>query len=112
MRRSPRSSKRGIKPWAPILVLVIVAVAGTTILTTTADLGDLMVRQAQQSPQGANMTEEQQEALRQRMNGPAVRVIAYIPVVILPLMMAVVAGIYFGLFLLLGSSAGYKQFLC
>ena len=90
---------------------MIVAVIGTTVFTANVNLGELLIRQAQQSPQGANMTEEQQEAIRQRMNSPAIRVIAYVQAVaFLPLMLAVVSGVYFGLFLLLGSSGGYKQF--
>ena len=67
---------------------------------------------AQTAQQGNSIPEDQQEAVTALFNSPVLAfVIRALPAVFVPLMFLLVAGIYFCLFLIFGSTARYIQYL-
>lgn len=101
----------GVRPWVPVAVHILAGVLLIAVLISRVDLGAMIAAQAAQS-QGANMNEEAQEAMSTLFNSPvATALIASTPVLTVPIMFLFVAGIYFGMFLILGSTARYGQYL-
>ncbi len=100
-----------VRPWAAILVLTIVGLISAGVITATVDPAEMALRAMEQSPQGANLTEEQKEQFVERLNNPAVRYIGFAGALVGPMVLIVVlSGIYFGIFMILGSSAKYGKF--
>lgn len=100
-----------VRPWAAILVLTIVGLISAGVITATVDPAEMALRAMEQSPQGANLTEEQKEQFVERLNNPAVRYIGFAGALVGPTVLIVVlSGIYFGIFMILGSSAKYGKF--
>ena len=100
-----------VRPWAAILVLTIVGLISAGVITATVDSAEMALRAMEQSPQGANLTEEQKEQFVERLNNPAVRYIGFAGALVGPTVLIVVlSGIYFGIFMILGSSAKYGKF--
>ena len=95
-----------VRSWAAILVLTIVGLISTGVITATVDPAEMALRAMEQSPQGANLTEEQKGQFVERLNNPAVRYIGFAGALVGPtVLIAVLSGIYFGIFMILGSSA-------
>ena len=100
-----------VRPWAAILVLTIVGLISAGVITATIDPAEMALRAMEQSPQGGNLTEEQKEQFVERLNNPAVRYIGFAWALVGPtVLIAVLSGIYFGIFMILGSSAKYRRF--
>ena len=111
-----------VRPWAAILVLTIVGLISAGVITATVDPAEMALRAMEQSPQGANLTEEQKEQFVERLNNPAVRYIGFAGALVGPtvgfagalvgptVLIVVLSGIYFGIFMILGSSAKYGKF--
>jgi hypothetical protein len=95
----------------PIVFLVLCSIAGGTLLMSKLSPADLAMRAIERSPQGANMTDEQKEQLRQRINSPIARVFAVTSAAISPIVMVlIVASLYFGIFTIVGRDGTYKAF--
>ena len=99
-----------VRPWAAILVLTIVGLISAGVITATVDPAEMALRAMEQSPQGANLTEEQKEQFVERLNNPAVRYIGFAGALVGPTVLIVVlSGIYFGL---LRRICGQSKGLC
>ncbi len=104
-------AEASVRPWAAILVLTAVGLISSGVITANIDPAELALRGLEQPPQGANLTEEQKEAFVERLQNPAVRYIGFAGALVGPTVMIVVlSGIYFGLFMILGSSAKFRIF--
>ena len=104
-------TKSSVRPWAAVLVLTAVGLISAGVTMATLDPAEMALRALEQSPQGANMTEDQKEAAIARMQSPALRYIGIVGAVIGPVIfIAILSGVYFGIFMLLGSSAKYSGF--
>jgi hypothetical protein len=97
---------------APTLFLCLASVVAGSMMVSKLDFGDMIVRIAEKSRQGASMTDEQKALLRRNMNLPVVKGFMFVSTFIAPLfMMLIIAGIYFALFSMLGRDGGFKAFL-
>ena len=105
-----RDSKIG--PWIPLLILIVASLTFTTFFLSVVDPVDVAIRQIQQSPQGGNMSQEAIDDLRRTLtDSNFLRILAYVSSVgFLPIWILVISGIYFGIFLVLGSRATFMQF--
>jgi hypothetical protein len=96
----------------PFLFLCLFSAVIGGITMTKLDAGELAMRAIEQSPQAANMTDEQKALIRSQMNSPVVRGITAVSIVAGPaLLIVIVATIYFTLFTMLGREGGFKAFL-
>ena len=99
-----------IPAWAPLIFLMVLGFGGALIFSSMIDLGELAVRAAEQGPGGGELTDEQRENIARIMNSPVARVFRYIGALFLPLIVLIISGIYFGVFMILGSSAPFRSF--
>lgn len=102
--------QESVRPWIPILVHALMAMLVVGTLLSRVDLAEFLLAQA--SRQGTTLQGQQLEAARTTLSSPIIPiVIASLPVVFVPIMFLVVAGIYFAMFLIFGSTARYGQYL-
>jgi hypothetical protein len=100
-----------VRPWIPILVFIAFGLAGTYLLTNRVDIGEALMREILRSPQAGNMSQEQIIEMRGNMsNNPVIIGLMYGASIFLPLMALVASGLYFGIFLILGSRSSFLEF--
>ena len=99
-----------IPAWAPLIFLMVLGFGGALIFNSMIDLGELAVRAAEQGPGGGELTDEQRENIARLVNSPIARVFRYIGALFLPLIILIISGIYFGVFMILGSGAPFRGF--
>lgn len=100
-----------VRPWAAILVLTIVGLISTGVITTIIPPAEMALLALEQSPQGSNLTDEQKERIAESTRNSPFRFIGFVFAVVGPLLLvAVLAGMHFGIFMILGSSAKYRSF--
>jgi len=95
---------------APLIVITLASLAASIVTFTYIDMGELTLRQIEQSPSGANMPEEQKQQMVQmiRTFTPVSMVIgAVAPAVIV----TIAALIYFAVFMVIGRDSDFKTFL-
>jgi len=98
------------RPWVPMAIHILFGVMLVAAIISRVDLGELLLAQAAQ--QGSTMPAEQRETAAEFLNSPVLMLlVAAAPVLFVPLMFFVVAGVYFGMFLIFGSTARYGQYL-
>jgi len=101
-----------IGPWVPIAVTIAFGLLNTFLLTNRVDVGDALMREFMRNPQVSNMSAEQLAEMRQGMEqgAPLIRAAFYGIAVAFPFASVIVAGLYFGIFLVLGSRSGFMSF--
>jgi hypothetical protein len=96
---------------APLLFVVLTSLGSGIIVMTKVPVAELSMRAIERSPQGANMSDEQKERIRQQMNSPVVKTLGIVSAGLGPLVvLVVVALIYFGLFTIMGREGTFKAF--
>jgi hypothetical protein len=95
----------------PIVFIAFCSLAGGMLVIAKVPPSELAMRAIERSPQGANLSNEQKDRIRQQMNSPAARVFGIISTVVAPIMIVlIVASIYFGIFTIVGREGGFKAF--
>src|SRR2546422_11455567 len=83
----------------PILFVALLALVSGIIVTSKVPAAELAMRVIERSPQGANLSDEAKEQIRQRVNSPAARTLTIVSTSLGPvLVLLIVAGLSFGLF--------------
>ena len=97
---------------AAMMFLSLASVLAGSAMMTKLDFGEMTVRIAEKSRQGANMTDEQKDLIRRNMNLPVVKGFMFVATFIAPLfLILIVAAMYFALFSMIGRDGGFKAFL-
>ncbi len=100
-----------IPAWAPIIVLAVTGLVTTAVITLNIDPGELVLRALEQSPQGQNLSEEQKDRIVQNARQGPIRYIGFGFALVGPLVLTLLlSAVYFGIFMILGSSAGFRTF--
>ena len=96
----------------PLLFLSVFSlVAGSTVLMKL-DFAEMSMRMIERSARGRSISDEQKAQMRQFMNLPVAKASFFGSTVVVPLFtILIVAGVYFGLFTMLGREGGFKAFL-
>src|SRR5437667_3057330 len=95
----------------PILFVALSSLLSGISVTSKVPAGELAMRVIERSPQGANLSDEAKEQIRQRVNSPAARTLTIVSTSLGPvLVLLIVAGIYFGLFTVVGREGSFKAF--
>ena len=95
----------------PILFVALSSLVSGIIVTTQVPAGELAMRAIERSPQGANLSDEAKEQIRQRVNSPAARTLTIVSTSLGPvLVLLIVAVVYFGLFTVVGREGSFKAF--
>jgi hypothetical protein len=101
------------RPWVPIVLLVVLSVAFTASFAQRVGWGRFMEQQAERTPQVQNMTAEQRARATEtyaKMGGVMDKVMPALPVVMVPAMMLIVAGIFTLVFrTMMASDITFKQ---
>src|SRR3989442_7230511 len=85
----------------PILFVALSSLLSGIIVTSKVPAGELAMRVIERSPQGANLSDEAKEQIRQRVNSPAARTLTIGSTSLgPPLLLLVVAGGFFLFFFL------------
>ena len=100
-----------IPAWAPIIVLTVIGLISTAVITLNIDPGELALRALEQSPQGQNLSAEQKDRIVQNASQGPFRYIGFAFAFVGPIVLTLVlSGLYFGIFMILGSSASFRTF--
>ena len=104
-------AEASVRPWAAILVLTIVGLVSAGVITTIIPPGEMALLALEQSPRGSDLTEEQKEQVVEITQNSPLRFIGFVFPLVGPMLLVVfVAAMYFGIFMILGSSAKYRSF--
>ena len=96
---------------APMLFLCLLSMLTGGAILMKVDAADLALRTIERSSRGASLTDEQKAQIRQQVNSPIIKGLTFVSTVIGPLLLiAIVAGVYFALFTMLGREGGFKAF--
>jgi hypothetical protein len=96
----------------PLVFLSLFSMLTGAVVMTKISPADLALKAIKQSPQGRNFTDEQEQQLRKTMDLPAVKAFTLVTTVIGPaILIVILAGLYFGIFTMLGREGGFKAFL-
>ena len=99
-----------VGPWIPFLVFIVFGIASVYLMTSRIDIGEAAMRDFLRSPQAGNMSQEQMDQMREVFNNPYVTVAMYGGSVLFTLVTVIVAGLFFVIFLILGSRPGFMSF--
>jgi hypothetical protein len=93
----------------PLIIVGVLQLGVGLVSLTRLDFGQIALKQIERSPQAANMTEEQkQNAVRiSRQLGPVFVIFGAVAPAIF---ITIAAGLYFGIFTVLGRDGGFKAF--
>ena len=95
----------------PIVFLALCSLAGGMLVMAKVPASELAMRAIERSPQGANLSDEQKNQMRQRIDSPGVRVFGIISAAIGPVFIVlIVTSVYFGIFTIVGREGGFKAF--
>ena len=95
----------------PIAFLCLFSLVTGVAVMSKVDSAELAMRALERSPQGAQLSEAQKDQFRERMKSPIIKGFTIAATVIGPVfMIAIVAGLYFALFTMLGREGGFKAF--
>ncbi len=103
-----RDSRVG--PWIPFLVFILFSIASVYLMTSRIDIGEAFMRDILRSPQAGNMSQEQMDQMRDVFGSPYVTVGMYVASVLFTLVTVIVAGLFFVIFLILGSRPSFMRF--
>jgi hypothetical protein len=96
----------------PIVFLTLFSMLTGAVIMTKIGPADLAIKAIKQSPQGRNFTDEQEQQLRKTMDSPIVKGITLASTILGPAcLVLILAGMYFGIFTMLGREGGFKAFL-
>ncbi len=96
----------------PILFSCLVSFATGAVVMTKLDLAELTIRQIERSPQAANFSGQQKDAMRQQMNSQLVKGFTFVSTAVSPVVIIlVVTLIYFALFTILGRDGDFKSYV-
>src|SRR5205823_10947473 len=70
----------------PIVFLALCSLAGGMVVMTKVPASELAMRAIERSPQGANLSNEQKDRIRQQINSPVARVFGIVSTVIGPVL--------------------------
>ena len=94
----------------PIVFLALCSLAGGMLVMAKVPASELAMRAIERSPQGANLSDQQKDLIRQRINSPVARVFGIISAVVGPIFIVlIVASVYFGIFTIVGRKAASKR---
>ncbi len=99
-----------VGPWIPFLVFIIFGIASVYLMTSRIDVGEALMRDVLRSPQAGNMSQEQMDQTREFFGSPYVTVGMYVAKVLFTLVTVIVAGLFFVIFLILGSRPSFMRF--
>jgi hypothetical protein len=94
----------------PMLFLAVYSLAAGIVVRTKVDMTEVGMRVIERTPGAANFSEEQRAMVRSQIKAFDTLGLAA-TVVIVPLSIVVIAGLYFGVFSILGRVGGFKEFL-
>jgi len=95
----------------PIVFLALCSLAGGMLVMAKVPASELAMRAIERSPQGANLSDQQKDLIRQRINSPVARVFGIISAVVGPIFIVlIVASVYFGIFTIVGREGSFKAF--
>ncbi len=95
----------------PIVFLSLCSLAGGMLVMAKVPTAELAMRAIERSPQGANLSEEQKDRLRQQIHSPVARVFGIISTTAGPILIVlIVTSVYFGIFTIVGREGGFKAF--
>ena len=95
----------------PLVFLSLFSLVTGGLVMSRLDSAELALRAIERSPQGSQISEEQKELMRTRLNSPIVKALGIGSAIISPaILITIVSGIYFALFTMLGREGGYKAF--
>lgn len=103
-----RDSRVG--PWIPFLVFIVFGVASVYLMTSRIDVGEALMRDFLRSPQAGNMSQEQMDQTREALGNPIVIGVMYGASLTLVALTVFVAGLFFVIFLILGSRPSFMRF--
>ena len=112
---SPREAmsflSKNTRVLAPMLFLCLFSMLTGGAVLMKVDSAELALRTIERSTRGASLSDEQKARVRQQMNSPIVKGLTFASTVIGPLLLiAIVAGVYFALFTMLGREGSFKAF--
>lgn len=94
------------------LIIIIAVMAFTTIFYARNGFENVMRAAIEESPQAANLSEDQKERAVQFWTGPIGKVVAFVsPVIVLPILYAAGAGLYLLGVMAMGKSTTYSRAL-
>ena len=95
----------------PIVFLALCSLAGGMLVMAKIPPAELAMRAIERSPQAANLSDEQKDRIRQRINSPVAGVFGIISTVVFPILIVlIVASVYFGIFTIVGREGSFKAF--
>jgi hypothetical protein len=95
----------------PIVFLALCSLAGGMLVMAKVPASELAMRAIERSPQGANLSDEQKDRIRQGINSPVARVLGIISAILGPILIVlIVASVYFGIFTIVGREGSFKAF--
>jgi Yip1 domain len=95
----------------PMVFLCLSSFVTGIVLVTKVPAAELALRAIERSPQGANLSDEQKERIRQRVNSPAIQSFTIATTALGPLVIVLtVTVIYFAVFTMIGREGGFKAF--
>ena len=106
--REIRESRTG--PWIPFLVFIAIGVSSTYLLTSRIDFGEALMREVLRGPQAGDMSLDDMNALRETFNNPYVTAGLYMASLWWVGVSLPVATLYYLIFLMVGSRAGFMRF--
>ncbi|HEY2381881.1 MAG TPA: YIP1 family protein [Terriglobia bacterium] len=96
----------------PMLFLCAFSFVAGTVMVMKVDMAELTIRALERSPQGATLSDQQKDLMRQQMNSPVLKSFTFVSTAIGPLLIVFcVTAIYFVLFTIAGREGGFKSFL-
>ena len=95
----------------PIIFLCLFSLLTGAVVLTKVDSAELAMRTIERSARGGQLSEEQKAQFRERMNSPLFKGFTIVSAVVGPVVViTIVAGLYFGLFTMLGREGSFKAF--
>ncbi len=96
---------------APLVFLSVCALAVSVVTSVKVDTGELILRTIQRSPQLSRMPQEVQGQIIAQANSTGAKVRSYAAAVVFPTAVTLlIAGVFFGLFTIVGREGGFKGF--
>jgi hypothetical protein len=95
----------------PIVFLSLSSLMTGIILMTKVPAAELAMRAIERSPQGANLSDEARQRIRQQVDSPAMRSFTIVTTGLGPLVFVlIVTATYFALFTMIGREGSFKAF--
>src|SRR5437867_3874205 len=93
----------------PLIIVAVLQLGVGLVSLSRLDFGQIALRQIERSPRGANLSEEQKQNAA-RVSRQLAPVFVAFGTIAPALFVTIAAGLYFGIFSMLGRTAGFKAF--